>query len=191
MGTTNYQLHPEVLEHALQGKTVVRLKSGDPLIFGRGGEEAEALRDAGIDFEFVPGITAALGAASYAGIPLTHRGLTTQVLIDTGHDAEEDSESSDSEPLHKRMTVLYMSARRLQANLQQLGMEGYPADTPAALIASATTPRQQVYMGTLATLAEHVGEIAPEIPAILFVGTPVALHEKLKWFLPSRIQEYK
>lgn len=185
MGPTSYQLHPEVLELARQGKTVVRLKSGDPLLYGRGGEEAETLLEAGIPFEFVPGITAAFGAASYAGIPLTHRGLTTQVLIDTGHDVEDDSEDEDAQPLANRTTVLYMAARRLQANLQQLIADGYSPDTPAALIESATTPRQLVYRGTVATLAKVVGEIAPDVPAILFVGRPVALNEKLQWFAPN------
>ncbi|HEY4354661.1 MAG TPA: uroporphyrinogen-III C-methyltransferase [Acidobacteriaceae bacterium] len=182
MGPTSYQLHPEVLERAQQGKTVVRLKSGDPLLFGRGGEEAEALAQAGIPFEFVPGVTAALGAASYAGIPLTHRGLTSQVLIGTGHEAGEPEERAGHP---QRLTVLYMAARRLQENLEYLHGEGYTAETPAALIASATTPRQKVFLGTVGTLPEQAANIPEHVPVILFAGSSVALHERLQWFVPA------
>jgi siroheme synthase len=155
------------------------LKSGDPLLFGRGGEEAEALVQAGIPFEFVPGVTAALGAASYAGIPLTHRGLTSQVLIGTGHEAGEAEERAGHP---ERLTVLYMAARRLQENLEYLHSEGYTSETPAALIASATTPRQKVFLGTVGTLPEQAANIPEHVPVILFAGSSVALHERLKWF---------
>ena len=112
-GKTGYRLHPMVLERARAGRIVVRLKSGDPLIFGRGAEEAEELTEAGIPFEIVPGVSAALGAAAYAGIPLTDRRYASQVTLATGHCAEE--EVGDS----RETLVLYMAAHRLAENLQR------------------------------------------------------------------------
>ncbi len=188
-GSTNYRLHPEVMARARQGKRVLRLKCGDPLLFGRGGEEAEELREAGIPFEIVPGITAALGAASYAGIPLTYRGYSSQILLTTGHEAEKDTrDSAKYGPHSQRTTVLYMAARRLQINLDRLYAEGYTPDTPAALVASATTPRQQVFTGTLATLSERVPELPPHVPAILFAGNTVTLRKHLQWFQTGHLR---
>lgn len=182
-GATSYRLHPEVLERAKRGKTVIRLKSGDPLLFGRGGEEAEELRTAGIPFEIVPGITAALGAASYAGIPLTFRGEASEVLLATGHEPERSTaEPSPLRVAEQRTTVLYMAARRLSANLRRLESEGYPADTPAALVLSATTPRQLVISGTVATLPDLIPELDPEAPAILLVGTVIERRKYVSWF---------
>jgi len=184
VGVVDYRLHPDAMALAMNGKTVVRLKCGDPLLFGRGGEEAEELRQAGIPFEIVPGITAALGAAAYAGIPLTHRGQASKVSIRSGHEALDNENCSDvaaGEPAH-RTTVVYMAARRLKANLARLQIEGYPAETPAALILSATTPRQKVIVGALATLSHQVPMLRPEVPAILFVGHVVSLRESLQWF---------
>ncbi len=181
MGPTHYRLHPAVLERAKAGKTVVRLKSGDPLLFGRGSEEAEELLAAGIPFEIVPGITAALGAASYAGIPLTHRGDAAQVLIAAGHEPDKSTSNGSLEP-EQQTVVLYMAARRLAANLKRLQADGYSAETPAALVMSATTSRQRVISGTLATLAEQVPALHPEVPAILFVGRVVARRSHVSWF---------
>jgi uroporphyrin-III C-methyltransferase len=183
MGATSYRLHPAVLERAKAGKTVVRLKSGDPLLFGRGGEEAEELRRAGIPFEIVPGVTAALGAASHAGIPLTFRGEASEVFLTTGHDPEKSTTELDPLRLaRQRTTVLYMAARRLSANLRQLQKEGYSDDTPAALVLSATTPRQEVIVGTLATLGNLVPGLEPEIPAILLVGKVIERRRWVSWF---------
>ena len=192
MGPTTYRLHPAVLERAKAGKTVVRLKSGDPLLFGRGGEEAEDLRNAGIPFEIVPGITAALGAAAYAGIPLTQRGEASQVLLGAGHEPERRAISAhgSGENLQQRTTVLYMAARRLSANLNRLRAEGYAAETPAALVMSATTPRQRVVTGTLGTLAQLVPALDPAIPAILLVGRVVARRRYVSWFEPEQLREF-
>jgi uroporphyrinogen III methyltransferase/synthase len=185
-GATSYRLHPAVLERAKRGKTVIRLKSGDPLLFGRGGEEAEELRKAGIPFEIVPGITAALGAASYAGIPLTFRGEASEVLLATGHEPEKImAEPNPLRVAQQRTTVLYMAARRLCANLRRLESEGYHVDTPAALVLSATTPRQLVISGTLATLPDLIPEVGPEAPAILLVGTVIERRNCLSWFQPD------
>jgi uroporphyrin-III C-methyltransferase len=184
-GKIDYRLHPDVLARAQAGQTVVRLKCGDPLLFGRGGEEAEELTEAGIPFEIVPGVSAAFGAAAYSGIPLTHRGLASEVLFSTGHDTADSAHATNASirPPHPdhRTTVLYMAARRLQANVNRLIRDGYAPDTPAALVASATTPYQQVIAGTLATLPQLVKSIDPDIPALLIAGRVVSLHNKINW----------
>ncbi len=180
-GKCDYRLHPEVLAHARAGRMVVRLKCGDPLVFGRGGEEAEELAEAGIPFEIVPGISAALGAAAYTGIPLTHRQYASEVTFSTGHDAADSVKSN--ERLNAGGTVvLFMVARRLQANLERLVRTGYSADTPAAYIAGATTPDQRVILGTLATLSQKIDGMNPETPALVIAGEVVSLRAKIAWF---------
>jgi uroporphyrinogen III methyltransferase/synthase len=190
MSSTDYRLHPAVMARAREGKGIVRLKSGDPLLFGRGGEEAEELRQAGIPFEIVPGITAALGAAAYAGIPLTHRGKASEVLLSTGHQAQNTSygDSNGSKLSSSRTIVLYMAARRLQASLDRLCADGYAPATSAALVASATTPRQQVFLGTLGTLAQRIPALPSEVPAILIVGDVVSLRKNVHWFQTDQLR---
>lgn len=178
---SDYRLHPDVLAYARAGKIVVRLKCGDPLVFGRGGEEAEELAEAGIPFEIVPGISAALGAAAYAGIPLTHRQYTSEVTFSTGHDAADSVRRSERSNA-RGTVVLFMVARRLQANLDRLVRSGYPADTPAAYIARATTPAQRVVLGTLVTLPHKIDGMDPETPALVIAGEVVALRAKISWF---------
>ncbi len=175
-GKTEYRLHPMVLERARAGRIVVRLKSGDPLIFGRGAEEAEELAEAGIPFEIVPGVSAALGAAAYAGIPLTDRRYASQVTLATGHYAEGDVGNS-CETL-----VLYMAAHQLAENLQRLIAQGRAPSTPAAYVAAATTPEQRVISGTLADLAKRVASEHRSSPALVIVGDVVALRERIQWF---------
>ena len=177
-GKTGYRLHPMVLERARAGRIVVRLKSGDPLIFGRGAEEAEELAEAGISFEIVPGVSAALGAAAYAGIPLTDRRYASQVTLATGHCAEGDQDSS------RETLVLYMAAHRLAEHLQRLIAQGRAPSTPAAYVAAATTPEQQVISGTLADLASRVPINHRSDPALVIVGDVVALRERIRWFEP-------
>jgi uroporphyrin-III C-methyltransferase len=177
---TEYRLHPDVLVRARQGRTVVRLKCGDPLVFGRGGEEAEELASAGIPFEIVPGISAALGAAAYAGIPLTHRQCASNVMFSTGHNAGEVSENRNASS--HTTVVLYMASRRLRPSLNQLMESGYPASTPAAYIAGATTAAQQVVVGTVANLAEMVSDVNLELPALVIVGQVVAMRSNVSWF---------
>ncbi len=180
---SNYRLHPEVLAHARAGKMVVRLKCGDPLVFGRGGEEAEELAAAGIPFEIVPGISAALGAAAYAGIPLTHREYASEVTFSTGHDAENELKVNESpNPSRRGTVVLFMAARTLKANLDRLIHHGYPEDTPVAYVVGATTPVQRVVVGTLATLPEKIGGMNPETPALVIAGEVVDLRAKISWF---------
>ncbi len=193
-GKIDYRLHPAVLDRARRGLRVVRLKSGDPLIFGRGGEEAEELVANGIPFEIVPGISAALGAAAYAGIPLTHRHVSAGVLLATGHEADGGApdptvlvapRAPGASPAHDRTLVLYMAARRVRSTLRRLITEGFPADTPAAYVAAATTPAQEVVVGTLADLADQItppASSAARPPGLLIIGEVVRLRSRLSWF---------
>ena len=177
-GKTEYRLHPAVLERARAGRIVVRLKSGDPLIFGRGAEEAEELAKAGIPFEIVPGVSAALGAAAYTGIPLTDRRYASQVTLATGHCAEGDEDTS------RQTLVLYMAAHRLAKNLQRLIAQGRAPSTPAAYVEAATTPEQRVISGTLADLASRIPSDRRLDPALVIVGEVVTLRERIGWFEP-------
>ncbi len=175
------RLHPAVLERAAAGKVVVRLKCGDPLVFGRGGEEAEELTEAGIPWDVVPGISAALGAAASAHIPLTHRELSSDVTFATGHDLGCGRASrSDWPKLAGGGTlVLYMASRALGPNLARLVSLGRSASTPAAWIANATRPDEQVVTGTLGDLAAKVAGAPGDGPALLVVGEVVSVREKL------------
>ena len=184
-GATSYRLHPEVLVRAKAGRMVVRLKAGDPFIFGRGGEEAEELADAGIPCAIVPGVSAALGAAAYAGIPLTHRLHASDVTFMSGHDVggNRDRLTDWSKAASGRGTlVLFMAARKLSASLQRLIQAGRSAETPAAYIVSATTPTQQVIVGTLSSLADKTRQTDLATPALVIVGDVVALRERIAWF---------
>lgn len=184
-GETSYRLHPEVLARAKAGHTVVRLKAGDPLIFGRGGEEAEELAEAGIPCTIIPGVSAALGAAAYAGIPLTHRLHASDVTFMSGHDVDGNRHSLtdwSKAATGKGTLVLFMAARKLSASLQRLIQAGRSAETPTAYIASATTPDQTVIVGTLATLADKTRDVDLTIPALVIVGDVVGLRERISWF---------
>lgn len=174
-GKTRYRLHPMVLERARAGRNVVRLKSGDPLIFGRGAEEAEELANAGIPFEIVPGVSAALGAAAYAGIPLTDRRYASRVTLATGHCAEAKLGRSGE------TVVLYMAAHRLKENLDRLIEQGHARSTPAAYVAAATTPKQLVISGTLADLADRIDPGRRSDAALVIVGEVVALRDRMRW----------
>ncbi len=184
-GATSYRLHPEVLARAKAGRMVVRLKAGDPLIFGRGGEEAEELAAAGISCAIVPGVSAALGAAAYAGIPLTHRRYASDVTFLSGHDVDGSRHSFTdwSKTASGRGTlVLFMVARKLSISLQRLIQAGRPAETPAAYIASATTLNQHVIVGTLSSLADKTQHADLTVPALVIVGEVVTLRERIAWF---------
>jgi uroporphyrin-III C-methyltransferase / precorrin-2 dehydrogenase / sirohydrochlorin ferrochelatase len=161
----------------------VRLKGGDPFIFGRGGEELEAVARAGINFSVVPGITAAAGCAAYAGIPLTHRDHAHSVSFVTGH-----ADGSGNEPDWRALAapghtaVFYMGLARLQHIVARLLAHGAPAARPAAIVVHGTTARQRVITATLGTLAETASGANLESPALLIVGDVVALHSSLAWF---------
>jgi len=171
-----WRIHPEVIARARAGQRVVRLKCGDPFVFGRGGEEADELRAAGVDFEVVPGVSSPLGAAAYAGIPLTHRDHAGRVTFVTGHTPGTAERST---------IVLFMAAKKLEQNLQRLIAGGRAPSTPAAYVAAATGAQQRTVMGTLADLAGRVRHIDPQLPALVIVGDVVALRDQLAW-LESR-----
>ncbi|HEY6003577.1 MAG TPA: uroporphyrinogen-III C-methyltransferase [Anaeromyxobacter sp.] len=175
------RLHPEILARAAAGQVVVRLKCGDPFVFGRGGEEAEELAEAGIGYDVVPGISAALGAAASAHIPLTHREHSSDVTFATGHDLLGcRSSRSDWPKLAGSGTlVLYMASRALGPNLARLVELGRPASTPAAWIEGATRPDEKVVTGTLADLTGKVEGQDGDGPALVIVGEVVAVRARL------------
>jgi uroporphyrinogen III methyltransferase/synthase len=167
------------------GKVVVRLKGGDPFVFGRGGEECEALRDAGIPFEVIPGVTAAVGASAYSGIPLTHRDITASVAFVTGQEGKNKEESNidwGRLSLGGGTVVFYMGITTLRRNMQRMVEHGRSPETPVALVRWATTACQQVLVGTLADIADRAEVCGFKPPAITIVGEVVALRDKLKWF---------
>ena len=170
---------------AREGKRVLRLKGGDPFIFGRGGEEIETLCDEGIPFQVVPGITAAAGCASYAGIPLTHRRFTTTVAFVTGHEDPTKSNSSiDWKALATGIgtLVFFMGVKNLPMIAEKLQNNGMAPETPVALIRWGTTTRQQTVTGTLATIVAIARQAGVKAPAIIVVGKVVHLRERLAWF---------
>ncbi|MCB5186726.1 siroheme synthase CysG [Methylobacillus caricis] len=171
---------------AQEGKRVLRLKGGDPFIFGRGGEEIETLMEHGVPFQVVPGITAANGVSSYAGIPLTHRDYAQSCLFTTGH-LKDGSVDLDWPALVRsgQTVVIYMGLIGLPEICRQLVAHGAPADRPIAIVQQGTTQRQRVIAGTLATLAEKVQVAALKAPCLIIVGEVVSLREKLAWFEPS------
>lgn len=167
-----------------EGKRVVRLKGGDPFLFGRGGEEAEALAAAGVPFEVVPGVTSAIAVPAYAGIPVTHRGVASSLAIVTGHEDPRKRESAiDWEGLARIDTIVFLMG---VANLAQIAAElaahGRPEDTPAAVIQWGTLGMQRTVTGTLADIAARVREAGLTSPAVTVVGGVVHLRERLRWF---------
>ena len=174
-----------LIEKALEKKTVVRLKGGDPFVFGRGGEEALELAAAGLEFEVVPGITAAVAASAYAGIPLTQRGICSSVSLITGH---EDPEKAESQILWEHISpgtgtlVFYMGVKNLPHIASHLIKNGRPGSTPAALIRWGTLNNQETLTGTLETIAAQALEAGFLPPAVLVVGEVVQLRDKLRWF---------
>jgi len=177
---------------ALEGKNVVRLKGGDPFIFGRGGEEAAALRAAGVPFEIVPGVTAALAAAAYAGIPLTHRSHSSAVVLITGHEDPSKHGASVRWEDYARLKgtlCIYMGVRNLATIARRLERGGMDPATPAAIVQSATTGSHRSIQGTLGTLAALAGSKGVEAPAMVIIGEVAAFAERLAWFDPARLAE--
>ena len=181
--TSQQDINALLVEHAQQGKRVVRLKGGDPFIFGRGGEELETLVRARIPFSVVPGITAALGVGAYAGIPLTHRDHAHSVTFVTGH-ADKEGREPDWRALGApgATAVFYMGLARLQIIVHKLKEHGAPATLGAALVAHGTLPNQRVVTATLDTIAAAAGRAKLHSPALLIVGEVVALQSTLAWF---------
>jgi uroporphyrin-III C-methyltransferase/precorrin-2 dehydrogenase/sirohydrochlorin ferrochelatase len=171
---------------AREGKRVVRLKGGDPFMFGRGGEEIETLTAEGIPFQVVPGITAALGVAAYAGIPLTHRDHAQSCLFVTGH-LKDGSMNLDWDALARphQTVVVYMGLHGLTTLCAQLIAHHLPETTPVAIVQQGTTPNQRVITGTLSTLPGIAEREKPQAPTLIIVGGVVTLHDKLNWFHPQ------
>ncbi len=172
---------------ARSGRTVVRLKGGDPFVFGRGGEEAEHLARNGIRFEIVPGVTSASGCGSYAGIPLTHRGLSHGLRFVTGHTQEGGAADLNWASLADPDTTLVVYMGRINARMvsERLIAHGLPADTPAAAIVNGTRPNQKTIVTTLDRLPDHVDTLAMAAPTLLVIGRVVALAEVLSWYSPA------
>jgi uroporphyrin-III C-methyltransferase len=182
--TPQDEINRLLIEEALSGKRVVRLKGGDPFLFGRGGEEAEALTSLGILFEVVPGISSALAVPAYAGIPLTHRGLSSSVAVVTGarqsdgaHTFEAIAGLASADTLVVLMGVAHL--REIAKNLMEAGRE---PETPAAVIRWGTYEGQQAVTGTLSTIADEAERSRLRAPAVIIVGEVVRLRERLKWF---------
>ncbi|MDP2916912.1 MAG: uroporphyrinogen-III C-methyltransferase [Dehalococcoidia bacterium] len=179
------EINQLLVTRAKEGKTVVRLKGGDPFVLGRGGEEAEALAKNGIPFEIVPGISSAIAVPAYAGIPVTHRGVASSFAVITGH--EDPGKESSSINWHKLATgvdtlVFLMGMQNLPKIRAQLVEHGRPADTPVAVIKEGTKPEQRTITGTLGNIVAKVKEAGLSAPAIIVVGEVVKLRDKIRWF---------
>ena len=176
------ELNEMLVRLAQQGQRVLRLKGGDPFIFGRGGEEIEELAAAGIPFQVVPGITAASGCAAYAGIPLTHRDLSHSCLFVTGHLKDGKLDFNWPALLQPKQTLaIYMGIKGVDVLQQSLLEQGMQPDLPAAIVQQGTTPDQRVHLGSVATLANIVARQEIKPPSMIIIGEVVKLHEKLSW----------
>jgi len=180
-----------LVAHAERGRLVVRLKGGDPFVFGRGGEEALALAAAGIPFEIVPGVSAAIAVPAYAGIPVTHRGLASSFAVVTGHeDGAKHTPTIDVGRLGVAVDtlVVLMGIRTLPRIVADLVAHGRPSETPVALIRWGTTADQQVVTGTLADISIKAAGL--EAPVVAVIGEVAGLHPRLDWFDPAQTIAY-
>ena len=179
---TQHEINEMIVAHVQKGRRVCRLKGGDPFVFGRGGEEVQALAAAGLPFQVVPGISAAIGCAAYAGIPLTQRGISSSVTFATAK--LDGGRAPDWSTLARanQTLVLYMSVGSVAESVSQLIKHGLAARTPAAMVENGTTDQQRVLHGTLATIAGDADHAAIRSPAVLIVGETAAMGEKLNWF---------
>lgn len=177
------EINQLLVDLAREGLKVVRLKGGDPFIFGRGGEELEILHAAGVPFEVVPGITAAAGCAAYAGFPLTHRDHAQAVVFVTGH-LKDHTVDLDWPALARptQTVVFYMGIGGATEICRQMIAHGLPASTPVAIVRRGTLPDQRTLSATLGTLAQRIAESSIKPPALIVVGSVVGLRDKLSWF---------
>jgi uroporphyrin-III C-methyltransferase len=173
-----------LIEHARRGRNVVRLKGGDPFVFGRGGEEVSALVDAGVMFEVVPGVSSAAAVPAYAGIPLTHRGIASSFAVVTGHEARKAQDAVDWPKLATAADtlVILMGLGNLPVIVEKLMRFGRAPETPVAIICRGTTAGQEIVTGTLADIVQKSLQLRP--PALIVVGEVVLLADKLQWFTP-------
>ena len=178
------EINEQLVRHAREGKAVVRLKGGDPFVFGRGGEEAEALADARIDFEVVPGVTSAVAVPAYAGIPVTHRDMASAFQVITGHAADDTEHGIDWGAVARTpgTKVVLMCVERIASVAEGLVAGGMPPTTPAAVIRSGTTASQEVLVSTLGKVGAEVKRQGLSAPALAVIGDVVRLRGKLDWW---------
>ncbi len=179
------EIHTLLVNKAMEGKTVTRLKGGDPFVFGRGGEEAEVLVEHGIPYEVVPGVTAGIAASAYAGIPVTHRDYGTSFAIVTGHGrADKGADHLNWPALATGIDTIafYMGVGNLAYICQQLIAHGRKTETPVAIIERGTTEKQRTITGNLETINELAKQENIQNPAMILVGEVVQLREKIKWY---------
>jgi uroporphyrin-III C-methyltransferase len=173
-----------LIDYARAGRDVVRLKGGDPFVFGRGGEEADALAAAGVPFEVVPGVSSAVAVPAYAGIPLTHRNFASSFAVVTGHEARKAQRSVDWSKLANAVDtlVILMGLKNLPQIATELSRHGLPPETPVAVIRWGTTEAQETVTGSLATITAKAAHL--KSPAVIVVGKVVELQGRLDWFVP-------
>ena len=184
------EINALLVRHAARGRRVVRLKGGDPFVFGRGGEEAAALAAAGIPFEVVPGVSSAVAVPAYAGIPVTHRGTASSFAVVTGHEDEAKGESSvDWTRLANAVDtlVVLMGTRSLPRIARALLDAGRAPDTPVALVRWGTTDAQETVVGRLDDIATLAAAVRLAPPVVIVIGDVVALRERLSWFVPPEV----
>ncbi|WP_300364387.1 uroporphyrinogen-III C-methyltransferase [Hydrogenimonas sp.] len=177
------EINEVIYQNALKHERVVRLKGGDPLVFGRGGEEAKYLKERGIKFEFIPGVTSAISVPAYAGIPVTHRGIAVSFKVVTGHEAPNKEHSQvDWESMKADETIVFLMGLHNLGNIaENLIRIGRPETTPCAVISRGTTSEQKSVTGTLADIHEKVKEAGIQTPALIVVGKVVDLKKDLEW----------
>lgn len=176
-----HEINSLLVAYAEQGKTVVRLKGGDPFVFGRGGEEAEACTAAGIEWRVIPGVTSAVSVPARAGIPLTHRDASSCFAVITGHRADEHPASLDWSALARMDTlVILMGIENLTQIVWALGAQGKPCETPAAIIENGTLPDERVLVGTLGSIVEQAEAENVRAPTVIVIGEVVNFREQLK-----------
>lgn len=182
--TNQLKTNQVMLQYALEGKKVLRLKGGDPFIFGRGGEEAEFLNENAIDFEIIPGISSAIGSAVYSGIPLTHRQFSSSVAIVTGH--EDPTKKEKSIRWEKLATavdtiVILMGIENLESIIKNLINYGLSNDTKVAVIQNGTLKEQKIIIGNLNNIRKKMDDASIKPPAVIIIGEVVSLSDKIKW----------
>ena len=175
------EINEIIYQNALKYKNVVRLKGGDPLVFGRGGEEGMYLHERGIEFEFIPGVTSAIAVPEYAGIPVTHRGVTVSFRVVTGHESRKEKSQIPWENYKTDDTIIFlMGLHNLDKITQKLIEIGKPKDHPVAVISKGTTPDEKTVVGTLEDIYEKAKDLPT--PALIVVGEVVKLRDQLSWF---------
>ena len=179
------EINELIYQSATKYENVVRLKGGDPLVFGRGGEEALYLKEKGVKFEFIPGVTSAIAVPEYAGIPVTHRGITVSFRVVTGHEASKEKSQIPWENYKSDDTIIFlMGLHRLSFIVEKLQEIGKPADFPIAVISRGTWEDEQTVIGTLNSIVEKAKDLPT--PALIVVGEVVKLHKQLSWFEKER-----